>query len=391
MRSLLFIALILLSLSANAGQIVATVNDQPISSFDAEARAKLISIQNASPITTAKKKEYVKAALDALINDEIKIKEAEKKGFSVSEKEIQEAIFHLEAQNGMKKGSMESMLKKNQIPLRILKNQIKADLMWLQVIQQNKKSLLPPSEKEITALKNNIRNELKSEGFYVAEMLIKDKKQAEECYQKLHQGTPFPELAKKYSSAPSASKGGEIGWIDNKHYQKEITDALRVMSSGELSTPLKTKDGYLILLVLDRKYPIHTDTVPIWEVSQMALTANHTAAFGDKINSLNSCPSFKEFAKENAIKESVKSGMISPEQLPRELKEILAEAPIKKVIGPIQTPDSDLFFMKCKITNKKVIPSDDELRMRLETEKMEQLSERLLKNAKRFSVVEMKI
>ena len=99
----------------------------------------------------------------------------------------------------------------------------------------------------------------------------------------------------------------------------------------------------------------------------------------------------KEFAKENAIKESVKSGMISPEQLPRELKEILAEAPIKKVIGPIQTPDSDLFFMKCKITNKKVIPSDDELRMRLETEKMEQLSERLLKNAKRFSVVEMKI
>ena len=86
MRSLLFIALILLSLSANAGQIVATVNDQPISSFDAEARAKLISIQNASPITTAKKKEYVKAALNALINDEIKIKEAEKKGFSVSEK-----------------------------------------------------------------------------------------------------------------------------------------------------------------------------------------------------------------------------------------------------------------------------------------------------------------
>ncbi len=391
MRSLLFIALILLSLSANAGQIIATVNDQPISSFDAEARAKLISIQNSSPITTAKKKEYVKAALDALINDHIKISEAEKKGFSVSEKEIEEAIFHLESQNGMKKGSMESMLKKNQIPLHILKNQIKADLMWLQVIQQNKKSLLPPSEKEISALKNNIRNELKAEGFYVAEMLIKDQKEAENCYKELHQGKPFPELAKKYSIAPSASKGGELGWIDGKHYQKEITDALRVMSSGELSTPLKTKNGYLILLVLDRKYPIHTDTVPIWEVSQMALNANHTAAFGDKINKLNSCDSFKDFAKEHAIKESVKSGMISPEQLPRELKDLLKDAPTKKVIGPIQTPDSDLFFMKCKITNKKVIPSDEELRMRLEAEKMEQLSERLLKNAKRFSVVEMKI
>lgn len=391
MRSLLFSTLILLSLTANAGQIVATVNDQPISSFDAEARAKLISIQNASPITKEKKKEYIKAALDALINDRVKITDATKKGFTVSEKEIQEAIFHLEAQNSMKKGSMESMLKKNQIPLHILKDQIKADLLWLQVIQQNKKTLLPPSEKEIATLKDNIRKELKSEGFYVAEMLIKDEKQAQECYQQLHQGKSFPELAKKYSSATSAFKGGEIGWIDGTHYQKEITDVLRVMSSGELSAPLKTKNGYLILLVLDRKYPIHTDTVPIWEVSQMALNSNHTAALGDQINNLKSCSAFNTFAKEHAIKESVKSGMISPEQLPRELKELLKDAPIKHVIGPIQTPDSDLFFMKCKITNKKVIPSDEELRMRLEADKMEQLSERLLKNAKRFTVIEMKI
>ncbi len=391
MRSLLFIALLLLNLSANAGQIVATVNDQPISSFDAEARAKLISIQNSTPITKEKKKEYVQSALEALINDRVKISEASKKGFTVSEKEIQEAVFHLEVQNGMKKGSMENMLKKNQIPFQILKDQIKADLMWLQVIQQNKKSLLPPSQKEIETLKANIKKELRAEGFYVAEILIEDEKKAKECYQQLNQGVPFPELAKKYSSAPSNKKGGEIGWIDGKHYAKEITDALRVMSSGELSTPLKTKSGYLILLVLDRKYPIFTDTVPVWEVSQMALNSNHTAAFGDKIMGLKTCSVFQDFAQENAIKESVKSGMISPEQLPRELKEILKDAPLKQVIGPIQTPDSDLFFMKCQVINKKVVPSDEELKMQLESQKMEQLSERLLKNAKRFAVIEMKI
>lgn len=391
MRSLFFIVLLLLNLSANAAQIVATVNDQPISSFDAEARAKLISIQNSSPITKEKKKEYVQVALNALINDRIKIFDAEKKGFSVSKKEIQEAIYHLESQNGIKKGEMANMLKKNQIPLRILEEQIKADLMWLQVLQQNKKSILAPTQKEVDALKNKIRAELKTEGFYVAEILVTDEKEAEQCYKALHQGTPFQELAKTNSIAKTASKGGEVGWIKKNHYSPEIMDALRLMSPGELSTPLKTKSGYLLLLVLDRKYPIYTDTVPVWAVSQMALTANNTAMLGDKISGLTTCEAFNDFAKENAIKESVKSGMISPDQLPSELKNILKDAKTKTVIGPIQTPNSDLFFMKCQIIKKKVIPDDNELKMRIETNKMEELSERLLKNAKRFAVVEMKI
>ena len=81
--------------------------------------------------------------------------------------------------------------------------------------------------------------------------------------------------------------------------------------------------------------------------------------------------------------------MVSPEQLPRELKNILQDAPNKKVIGPIQTPDADLFFMKCQTIQKKVIPSDDELKMQLEAQAMEELSEKLLRNAKRFAVIEV--
>ena len=390
MKLLLFMALILTNLSCFGGEIIAVVNDKPISSFDAEARAKLISIQNSTPITSSKKKEYVKKALDSLINDQIKIFEAEKNGFRVEDNEIKEAIYHLEAQNGLKKGEMSKMLSKNQIPLHILENQIRADLMWLQVIQKNKRSLKQPSETEINQLKTKIKNELKEEGFYVAEMLIEDKNDAEESYRQLHQGISFQDLAKKYSISPSAQKGGEVGWIKPNQYSKEVMDALKLMGPGDVSTPLKTKEGYLIILMLDRKYAITTDTIPIWELAQMALEANKTSAFGDKIKGFKDCDEFLEFAKTVAIKESVKSGMVSPEQLPRELKELLIKAETKKIIGPIQTPQSDLFFMKCKITNKKVIPEDNELRTQLEAKSMEELSEKLLRNAKRFAVVEMK-
>ncbi len=390
MKLFIFVCFMLIHFSCNAGQIIAKVNDQPISSFDANARAKLISIQNSTPLSKEKRNEYVQAALNSLIDDRVKIAEAKKNGFSVSNKEIQEAISHLESQNGMKKGEMGKMLQKNNIPMGILEEQIRADLMWLQVLQKNKRSLHQPTQKEIDQLKTNLKNELKEEGFYVAEMLIKDQKEAEECYRQLHQGSSFQDLAKKHSIANSRAKGGEVGWIEKNKYSKEIYEVLKQMGPGDVSAPLKTPNGYLIVLVIDRKYAITTETIPVWELAQMALPANKTSALGDTINKLNSCDGFLNFAKDIAIKESVKSGMISPQQLPRELKNILQDAPTKKVVGPIQTPDSDLFFMKCQIINKKVIPEDNELKMRLEAQSMEELSAKLLKNAKRFTVIEMK-
>ena len=290
----------------------------------------------------------------------------------------------------MKKGEMGKMLQKNNIPMSVLEKQIRADLMWLQVLQKNKRSLHQPTQTEIDQLKSKLKNELKEEGFYVAEMLIKDQKEAEECYRLLHQGNSFQDLAKKYSIADTNIKGGEVGWIENNRYSKEIYDVLKQMGPGDVSTPLKTPKGYLIVLVVDRKYAITTETIPVWELAQMALLANKTSALGDTINKLNSCDAFLSFAKDIAIKDSVKSGMISPQQLPRELKNILQDAQTKKVIGPIQTPDSDLFFMKCQIINKKVIPEDSELKMRLESKAMEELSAKLLRNAKRFTVIEMK-
>ncbi len=389
MKLLIFSCLIFLNLACNAGEIIAKVNDQPISSFDAEARAKLISIQNSTPLTKEKKKEYIKSALNALIDDRVKIAEAKRNGFSVSKNEIKDAIHHLEKQNGLKKDEMGKMLAKNNIPLSILEEQIQADLMWLQVLQKNKRSLKEASEAEINTLKSKLKNDLKQEGFYVAEMLIPDKKDAEESYQALHKGTSFQELAKKYSIAPTAQKGGEVGWVKKNKYAPEVMSVLKQMGPGDVSVPLKTENGYLIVLVIDRKYAITTDTIPIIELAQMALPANKTSALGDTIKEINSCDSFLAFARDIAIKESVKSGMVSPEQLPRELKNILQDAPNKKIIGPIQTPDADLFFMKCQMIQKKVIPSDDELKMQLEAKAMEELSEKLLRNAKRFAVIEI--
>ncbi len=373
-----------------AGEIVAIVNDEPISSYDVEARAKLIAVQRAEYLSDKRKAQYVKEALEDVIDDKVKIKEAKRYRFQVADNEIKEAIAHLERQNGLKPGEMKDMLAKNGVPLRVLEEQIEADLLWVQVMQRQKGGIAEVTPVEIEKKKDELRAQLNKEEFHVFEIVVADKATAEKCYAELQEGVPFDDVVKKYSKAPSAKNGGEVGWIDVKHYGKAVTDVLRQLNMGDLSVPLKTKKGYLLVLLQDKKFPITKDTVPVWELAQMAMPTREAVQFEKQLTAITDCGAFSDFARKYAIPESVKSGSIAPDQLPAELKDILMNQPIKNLVGPVRTQDTDIFFMKCGVTEKKVLPADDFIKAQIENEKMEVLSDKILKNAKRFSVIEYK-
>ena len=387
---MLFLMFMFGSFSVCAGEIVATVNDEPISKYDVEARAKLIAIQKAEYLTNKRKAQYVGEALEMLIDEKVKTNMAKQRGFSVSNDEINNAISHLEKQNGLKSGEMVKMLAKNGVPVEILKNQIQADLMWIQVLQKYRSSIADTTPVEIEKKKNELRQKLREEEFFVFEILIPNKAEAEKCYKELLNGTPFDVASKKYSQSGTKETGGEVGWIKTDYYGKEISAVLRQMNMGDLSVPLKTKTGYLLLLLQDKKTPIYTDSIAIWELAQMAIPTKEAVHYEKQLSHLSDCKSFKDFARKYAIPESVKSGMVSPDQLPSELKDILEKEKMKTVIGPVRTPEADLFFMKCAVTQKKILPEDDDIKMQIETEKMEALSDKILRNAKRFAVIERK-
>lgn len=391
MKKYLLAALVaLMWFPAIGGQIVATVNDDPISSYDVEARAKLLAVQRAQYLTNKRKAQYVREALDLIIDEKTKIAAAQRQGFSVGEKEIDDAVRHLESQNNLKPGEMAKMLEKNGVPLQVLRDQLRADLMWLQVVQKNRDSIGQTTKVEIEKRKNELRAKLKEEEFFVFEILVSSKEDAEKCYKELREGASFDTLAKKYSLAESKEVGGEAGWIKSDYYPKEITAVLRTLSPGDLSAPLKTKKGYLLVLLQDKKTPIYTDYITVWELAQMAMPLNEGIAFEKELSAMSDCEAFMDFAHKHAIAESVKSGMIAPEQLPSELKDILNKEKTKTVIGPIRTQEADVFFMKCAVEKKKILPEDENIKLQIENDKMEALSDKLLRKAKRFVVIERK-
>jgi peptidylprolyl isomerase len=67
--------------------------------------------------------------------------------------------------------------------------------------------------------------------------------------------TEFEKLAKEKSTDKgSAERGGDLGYFSEERMVKEFSDAAFALKSGEITkTPVKSKFGYHVILVTDRK------------------------------------------------------------------------------------------------------------------------------------------
>lgn len=78
---------------------------------------------------------------------------------------------------------------------------------------------------------------------------------AEEIYEKAQSGADFGELAQKYSSdGASAKKGGELPWVGVGEMVAPFEQAAFALTTpGEISKPVKTRFGYHIIKLIEKK------------------------------------------------------------------------------------------------------------------------------------------
>jgi len=75
-----------------------------------------------------------------------------------------------------------------------------------------------------------------------------------QVYKKLNNDGDFAELAKKYSDDPgSAANGGDLGWVNPGDMVPAFDRIMSEIEPGKLSKPFKSKFGWHILQVEERK------------------------------------------------------------------------------------------------------------------------------------------
>ena len=84
-------------------------------------------------------------------------------------------------------------------------------------------------------------------------ILVKDAELARKIRLEIRQGARFEEMARRHSTCPSKSSGGDLGWFGEGKMVKEFESACRKLGVGSLSDPVRTQFGYHVIKVTGKR------------------------------------------------------------------------------------------------------------------------------------------
>src|SRR3954469_18144298 len=282
----LIIALFTVSATAQTviEDIVARVNDQIITRSDLQRSKESTAseVKQKAPNSTDKDvAEREKDVLRDLIDQQLLVQKGKDLGITGDAELIKRLD---EIRKSMNLESMEDLEKAAQtqgVSYEDFKKNMRNEIVTQRVIGQEvgRKLVVPPSE--MAKYYEEHKSELtRPEQVLLAEILVStappapqptaDKKQpaqlpedparvvaaeakANELLDSIRKGAKFEDVAKKSSEGPTAADGGLIGGFKRGALAKELEDKVFNMKAGEVSDVIRTKQGFIILKVVDHQ------------------------------------------------------------------------------------------------------------------------------------------
>jgi peptidyl-prolyl cis-trans isomerase C len=259
------------------GDNVAMVNGTPITQVDFDRAlgfAKQQFSKMGKPADDAQMKEGV---LNQLIGSELLYQESKKTGIRIDEKTVDARLEQWKKRfpndEDYKKALKEINLSEGQ-----MKSDIEKALATEKFVVDKFVDKTTVAEKEIKDYYDNHPHMFKQpEQVQASHILIKvnpDAKESEQAealkkikdiQEKLKNGEDFAELAKANSQCPSNSKGGDLGYFGRGQMVPPFEEAAFNMKPGEVSDIVKTRFGYHLIKVTDKKAE---STVPFDEIKE---------------------------------------------------------------------------------------------------------------------------
>ena len=84
-------------------------------------------------------------------------------------------------------------------------------------------------------------------------ILVKTEEKAKEIFELIAHDGDFAELAKKHSTGPSGKNGGDLGYFGKGQMVPPFSEAAFALKVGEVSQPVKTRFGWHLIKVEDRR------------------------------------------------------------------------------------------------------------------------------------------
>jgi peptidyl-prolyl cis-trans isomerase SurA len=257
---------------STVAEIIARVNDQIITradydramnELDTEARQKGASMQEIS--------EAHKDLLRNLIDQQLWLSKGKELNIT-GETELVKRLDEIRKQNNLESmEDLEKAAKEQGVSFEDFKANIRSGIVTQEVMRQEvgRKIQFTPGEAERYFAQHK-QDYAQPESVTLAEILVSTgtpapsvtdqpddpaklaaaKAKADDLEAKLHAGGDFGQLARSFSDGPTAAEGGDLGQFQRDKLAKVLEDKTFALKSGEFTEPIRTKQGFVILKVV---------------------------------------------------------------------------------------------------------------------------------------------
>ncbi|WP_417835113.1 peptidylprolyl isomerase [Thalassospira xiamenensis] len=390
--------------------VAAVVNDAPISVVDLVERIKLVAASSNIPMSPQRSQEMAPQILQQLINEKLQLQESERRGFEVTDADIDRAKTLIEQNSGLPTGGLDQFLAQNGIAPETIRNQIRPQIAWQKLLGSMRREI-EISDTEIDDNLERIRSNQGKPRNNVQEIFLpvdnpqdetKVYQNAREVIRALEQGANFGGLARQFSASSSAANGGNLGWLYSGEMAGELQQAINQMQPGDVSDPIRTIRGYYILKLLERRRgdanaltDVRLDLYQLF----VPIAANMPQ---DEVNSklgilqkaketADSCQSLANVAVDLGSDMSGKTEGISPNDLAGPVRNAVANLDKGGISDLIKVDGGALLVMVCDKTEESTLPDRESIRQRLEMERLEILARRKLRELRRNAFIDIRM
>jgi len=383
--------------------VAAVVNDKVVTTFDVRQRMLLMMISAGGRIPTEALAQLQERALRDLVEERLKLEETEKYEVKVTKKEIDQELAMIAAQSNLEPPQLESALAAQGISINSLKEQLKANIAWPQLVQGRYRDRVRVNEDEIENTLDRMREDAGLEQILVSEICIPvdDPSRAQQYYEgslqlleQMRRGVPFSVVAQQFSACTTAAVGGDLGWVRAGELAQELDSAIRELPVGAVTNPIPSEGAFMILAVRDKRAAVvagePTFTLA-YASADMSLGETAARAAFDRLSEADACTgrNLRIDLGEKvgyALLENVKLSAIDERFSPFiEDLDYGETAPVMKVDGAYHTA------FVCDKDEGLGLPSRRTLESRIYQRQLSRIGQQYLRDIERRSTVELRL
>jgi peptidyl-prolyl cis-trans isomerase SurA len=396
--------------------IVATVNKKPITRLDWDERVRVALMMADLPITPTNSQQVSLPVLRNLVEEQVKLQEADRLNLSVGEDEVGAVYASIEQANQMPSGGLTKLLQDRQVSAKAYRDEIRTNLLWRKVVQRAVIPEVQVSGEEVVRLRQRKLSLLDQPTYQLSEIVLSGddattnkpippavlRDTAKRLLAALNGGANFGKLAKQFSNSASAADNGNLGWVAESLLADDQRALLADQTKGRIF-PLEREREVILYWLQDVRQPdasiSNQVTLDSKQILLPAATSLEQALAVRQQLIPASCDKLEAALKDAAGDKAGDKGKIVDltgsklADYPRTLSTQLVGLPINGITTPTALADGGGYTMLklCQLNADAVAGlTSKELTAELRQEKIQRNADQYLRTLKRNARIEIK-